>query len=58
VQRKDEPGAVVLMDVHGRELGRFVPEGDVAVWMPFFAAGGRELWLFDRERTIRRYAAP
>jgi hypothetical protein len=25
-------------------------------WTPFFAAGGRELWLFDGARRVERYA--
>jgi len=58
VQRKDAPGAVVLMDAQGRTLGRFEPERAVSLWLPFFAAGGKELWLFDGERSLERYALP
>jgi hypothetical protein len=56
--RDRQPGEVVLMDAHGRELGRVRPPGEVECWQPFFAAGGDELWLFDGERRIERFALP
>ncbi|MEQ1891978.1 MAG: hypothetical protein ABL998_05500 [Planctomycetota bacterium] len=58
LQRQGKPGTVVLLDIEGRELGRFTPPGDVRVWIPYFAAGGKELWLFDMGYRIERYALP
>jgi len=58
VEEENKPGSVVLMDAHGNTLGRFTPEGAVPLWHPFFAAHGKELWLFDGERTLERFALP
>jgi hypothetical protein len=58
VEEEEKPGTVVMLDVEGRELGRFTPPGDVRVWIPYFAAGGKELWLFDMGYRIERYALP
>lgn len=53
-----KPGSIVLLDTEGRELGRFTPPGETETWIPYFAAGGQELWLFDTEFRIERYALP
>lgn len=58
LQREREPGLIVLLDAEGRELGRFTPPGDVRFWIPYFAAGGKELWLFDMGYRIERFALP
>lgn len=58
LRSEGEPGAVVLMDALGRALGRFQPAGEVPYWSPFFAAQGKELWLFDGEHRIERFALP
>lgn len=52
-----EPGAVLLFDLEGRAQ-RFEPPRAAEVWWPLFAAGGRELWLFDGDRSIERFALP
>lgn len=52
------PGSAVLLDIEGRELGQFTPPGEVTFWIPYFAAGGKELWLFDMGYKIERYALP
>jgi hypothetical protein len=54
----ERPGSIVLLDADGRELGRFTPPGEVTFWIPYFAAGGRELWLFDLGYRLERYALP
>ena len=48
----------MLLDVEGRELGRFTPPGEATFWIPYFAAGGEELWLFDLGYRLERYALP
>ena len=53
-----KPGSIMLLDTDGRELGRFTPPGETETWVPYFAAGGQELWLFDTEFRIERYALP
>lgn len=62
-----EPGAapsVQVIDAKGgvplrfRPDRRFRPQRRVAFWQPFFARGGKELWLFDGARTIERYGFP
>lgn len=54
--RDSETASIGILDVESGELRR-MPFGRAgALRTPFFAAGGRELWLFDGERRVERFA--
>ena len=53
--KEPEPSAVVLIDASGESVGRFTPDRPVSWWKPYFASGGKELWLFDGTRRVERY---
>jgi len=51
------PGAILLLDLEGHAQ-RFDPPRAIELWQPFFAGGGRELWLFDGDHSLERFALP
>lgn len=55
-ERASKAASIGILDIESGEL-RHMPFGRAgARRTPFFAAGGEELWLFDGERRVERFA--
>jgi sugar lactone lactonase YvrE len=52
---------VLTLAPSGRPIGQFRPPqagSEKGSWRPFLPAGRGEFWLYDRQRTVHRYALP